>query len=112
MARYPQKAFFFSFVSLFSSAQRASKTDYRRHVSANLAFASRDLIETLPLNATTCLLTEYCQQNISAPDGMLCCTCFCLQCWCTIKQVMHRLGGYAPQSSPPLLKSTKIRLLL
>ena len=34
-----------NFVGLLSSAQRVSKTHYRRHVSAYLAFASRNLIE-------------------------------------------------------------------
>ena len=35
------------------------------------------------MNAMACLLTQCCQQNVSALDGMLCCTIFSLQYPCS-----------------------------
>ena len=91
------------FVSRLSSAQHVSiqtTDDTSQHALPSHRATSSSLIETLTLNAMACLLTECCKQNASTLDGMLCCTCFCLQFWCTIKQVTRRLWGYAPKSSP------------
>jgi len=47
-----------------------------------------DLLYPIPDKFVGCLLPRKCPL-----DGMLCCTCFCLQSLCTIKLVMQRVAS-------------------
>ena len=57
------------------------------------------------MNEMTWLLTECCKQTVSALDGMLCCTCFWLQCWCAIEHGMQSPAPQIDQYPAPLARS-------